>query len=238
MIKRRQLLQASAASVALPRFALAQNRPEKLVFVGDNGPWHWCLVEEVAPAFEKATGIKIDFTLLPLDALNAKLKSELNSGSSGIDIVQWTSQQIGWLYPHLDDHEKLLAGSSGKHADFGWDDFVPALREMAIWDGRLSGIPYRVTMGVLHYQKALLEQVGIGKAPSTFAELQEAAIATTKAGAPDRYGLGYLGRQGPAIVDCFCPFLRSNGGDFYNPKTWDIYVNQPQAVEALEFWAT
>ena len=32
------------------------------MFVGDNGPWHMCLVEEVAPAFEKETGIKIDFT--------------------------------------------------------------------------------------------------------------------------------------------------------------------------------
>ena len=29
----------------------------------------------------------------------------------------------------LDDHEKLLAGAAGKHADFGWDDFVPAIRE-------------------------------------------------------------------------------------------------------------
>ena len=81
-------------------------------------------------------------------------------------------------------------------------------------------------MSVLHYQKALLEQVGIDKAPETLAEFQAAAIATTKAGAPSRYGLGYLGRQGPAIVDCFSPFLRGNGGDFYDPKTWEIY-DQP-----------
>jgi multiple sugar transport system substrate-binding protein len=237
MIRRRNLLQVGAIAAALPKVALAQPKPDKLVFVGDNGPWHYCLVEDVAPAFEKQTGIKIDYTLLPIDALNARLKSELNSGSSSIDIIQWTSQQIGWLYPHLDDHEKLLAGAAGKHADFGWDDFVPAIREMAIWDGKLSGIPYRVTMGVLHYQKALLEQVGITKAPETFAELQQAAIETTKAGAAsNRYGMGYLGRQGPAIVDCWCPFLRSNGGDFYNPKTWEILVNRPEAVEALEFW--
>jgi multiple sugar transport system substrate-binding protein len=51
MIRRRRLLAASAAAAALPKFALAQNKPDKLVFVGDNGPWHWCLVEEVAPAF-------------------------------------------------------------------------------------------------------------------------------------------------------------------------------------------
>lgn len=239
MASRRSVLQGAlttGAALATPRFVRAQPRPDKLIFVGDNGPWHWCLVEEVAPAFEKETGIKIDFTLLPIDALNARLKAELNSGSSGIDIVQWTSQQIGWLHPHLADHARLLTGATGKHADFDWNDFVPALREMASWDGRLLGIPYRVTMGVLHYQKALLEQVGIHKAPATFAELREAAIATTRVGRPDRYGLGYLGRQGPAIVDCFCPFLRSNGGDFYDPQTWEILINRPEAVEALEFF--
>ena len=40
MIRRRHLLGATAAA-ALPRFALAQGKPDKLVFVGDNGPWHW-----------------------------------------------------------------------------------------------------------------------------------------------------------------------------------------------------
>jgi ABC-type glycerol-3-phosphate transport system substrate-binding protein len=97
VICRRSLLQAGAAAAVLPRVALAQNKPEKLVFVGDNGPWHWCLVEEVAPAFEKQHGIKVDFTLLPIDALSARLKAELNSGSSGIDVIQWTATYAaGW----------------------------------------------------------------------------------------------------------------------------------------------
>ena len=39
------------------------------MFVGGNSPWHWCPVEEVAPAFEKASGIKFDFTLLPIGAI-------------------------------------------------------------------------------------------------------------------------------------------------------------------------
>ena len=68
-LKRRTLLQASiaaAGTLAAPQIK-AQSKPEKLVYVGDNGPWHYAMVEEVAPAFEKATGIKIDFTLLPTD---------------------------------------------------------------------------------------------------------------------------------------------------------------------------
>ena len=212
MIRRRHLLQAAAAAAALPRFALAQSKPDKLVFVGDNGPWHWCLVEEVAPAFEKLHGIKVDFTLLPIDALSARLKAELNSGSSGIDIIQWTAPYAGWLAQHMEDHEKLLASTAGRHPDFDWDDFLPSIRDMASYQGKLLGIPYRVTASILNYQKQLLADVGFDKAPENWDEFQKALIATTKAGAPNRYGLGIWGRQGPAMVGGFSPFLRGNGG--------------------------
>jgi multiple sugar transport system substrate-binding protein len=237
-IGRRTLLGSAAAAGAVlaARPARAQAKPDKLVYVGDNGPWHWTLVEEAGPEYEKATGIKVDFTLLPGDALSARLKAELFTGSSGIDIVQWTASMAGWLSPHMSDHEQLLATSAGRHPDFDWDDFLPAVRALSTYDGKLCGIPYRVTMGILHYQKALLAQVGITKAPESFAELQAAAIATTKSGAPDRYGLGYQGRQGPATIDGWAPFLRSNGGRFYDPKTFEIYINDTKGVEALEYY--
>ena len=83
-LKRRTLLQASiaaAGTLAAPQIK-AQSKPEKLVYVGDNGPWHYAMVEEVAPAFEKATGIKIDFTLLPIDPWRTRLRTELGGGSS------------------------------------------------------------------------------------------------------------------------------------------------------------
>lgn len=236
MIRRRSLLQTGAAAAALPRVALAQNKPEKLVFVGDNGPWHWCLVEEVAPAFEKEHGIKVDFTLLPIDALSARLKAELNSGSNGIDIVQWTATYAGWIAQHMEDHEKLLASAAGKHPDFDWDDFLPSVRDMASYQGKLLGIPYRVTASILNYQKQLLADIGFNKAPENWDEFLKALIATTKAGAPNRYGLGIWGRQGPAIVGGFSPFLRGNGGDYFDPKTWDIHINNEKAVQALQYY--
>ena len=235
-MRRRHFLQATAAAAALPKFALAQAKPEKLVFVGDNGPWHWCLVEEVAPAFEKLHGIKLDFTLLPIDALSARLKAELNSGSSGIDIIQWTAPYAGWLAQHMEDHEKLLAAAAGRHPDFDWDDFLPAIRDMASYQGKLLGIPYRVTASILNYQKQLLADVGFDTAPENWAAFQAALIATTKAGAPNRYGLGIWGRQGPAIVGGFSPFLRGNGGRYFDPKTYEIEINNAKAVEALQYY--
>src|SRR5215475_11386495 len=105
-INRRTTLLGSAAAAgmlaAAPRRARAQSKPEKLVYIGENqGGWKKTLVEEVGPAFEKATGIKVEFTLLPVDAWRARLRAELGAGSSGIDIAQWSVQMGGWMSPHL-----------------------------------------------------------------------------------------------------------------------------------------
>jgi multiple sugar transport system substrate-binding protein len=231
MIGRRVLL---GSALAAPMLAKAQGKPDKLVFVGDNGPWHWCLVEEVAPAFEKATGIKVDFTLLPIDALSARLKAELNSGTVGIDIIQWNAPMGGWLAPHMEDHEKLLAKTAARHPDFDWDDFLPAVRDMAAYKGKVLGIPYRVTASILNYQKQLLADAGIAGAPGNWDEFLAACKATTRP--PERYGLGIWGRQGPAIVGGFSPFFRGNGGEYYNPETGEILINNDKAVEALEYY--
>jgi multiple sugar transport system substrate-binding protein len=231
-MKRRDFL-AGTATLAAPSLARAQSKPEKLVFVGDNGPWHWCLTEEVAPAFQQATGIKVDFTLLPIDALSARLKGELNSGSPDIDIIQWTAPFAGWLAPHMADHAKLLADTAGKHPDFDWDDFLPAIRDMASYQGKLLGIPYRVTTSILNYQKQLLTDAGFTTPPADWDSFLAAAQATTK---PPRYGLGIWGRQGPAMVGGFTPFLYGNGGRYFDPVTMKIEINSPQAVEALQYY--
>jgi spermidine/putrescine-binding protein len=65
--RRRLLLTAAAGGVmTAARRARAQNKPDKLVYIGDNqGGWKRALTEEVGPAFEKETGIKVEFTLMP-----------------------------------------------------------------------------------------------------------------------------------------------------------------------------
>jgi ABC-type glycerol-3-phosphate transport system substrate-binding protein len=232
-MKRRNFLAGTAAALATP--ALAQGKPEKLIYVGDNGPWHYVLVEEVAPAFEKETGIKIDFTLLPVDAWNARLKAELNSGSSGIDIVQWSVGMAGFLVNHFDDHEQYAAQIMARDPDWDWNDFLAGSKTAATYDGKKLGIPYRITTGIMHYQKYLLDQAGITQLPGTFDEMRKTVIALNQP--PERYGFGISGRQGPAIFTSFAPWLYSAGGGTVDFNTGEILINSPQSVEALEFWS-
>ncbi len=133
------------------------------------------------------------------------------------------------------DHEPLAQEIVAKDPSWDWNDFLGGSKRAATYDGKLSGIPYRITTGIMHYQKALLEQAGITKLPETFDELRQAAIATNKP--PERYGFGLSGRQGPAILSAFLPWLYSCGGDLLDFKTGEILINKPPAVDALTFWS-
>ena len=47
-----------------------------------------------------------------------------------------------------------------KHAEFDWNDYLTGTKKAATYEGKLCGLPYRITTGIFHYQRALLEQAG------------------------------------------------------------------------------
>lgn len=239
LISRRDVvtgLGVSSIAAAFPSPLIAQSRPERLVFVGDNGPWHWTLVEEVAPAFEEAYGIPVEFNLLPIDGLNARLRTEFISGGQGIDVAQWISYWAGWIDPYMEDHNTLLTEADGPSSnDYDWNDFLGPTKALASYGDRLLGIPYRALVTVLHYQEPALAAAGIERPPETWDELLRAAVRITETDPLDRYGYGLLGRQGPAIIGSFSPFLYSNGGTLFDPQSQEVSINSSSAVESLEF---
>lgn len=238
-LNRRRLLQASAAAgsvlAASARPAPAQNKPEKLVYIGENqGGWKKTLTEEVGPEFEKQTGIKVEFNLLAVDAWRARLKAELGAGSTGIDIAQWSVQMAGWMAPHMLDHEPLVKQMAEREPSFTWDDFLGGSKRAASYDGKLIGIPYRITTGILLYQKQLLQQAGFAQPPGTFAEFEKTALAVNTP--PNRYGFGLMGRQGPGSYVSFASWLFSCGGKLVDFKTGEVFINNEQALTALQFY--
>lgn len=238
MLRRRTLLAASAAApLAAPRPLRAQTKPDKLVYIGENqGGWKRVLMEEVAPAFEKETGIKVEFTMLPVDAWRARLKAELGAGSTGIDIAQWSVGMAGWMSPHVLDHEAVVAKIASRDPGFEWNDFLGGSKAAATYDGKLSGIPYRITTGIMVYQKEILARAGFNTFPTTFAEFEKAAKAVNSP--PDRFAFGVMAKQGSGLYTAFASWLYSTGGKLVDFKTGEIFINKPEAVTALEMLAT
>jgi ABC-type glycerol-3-phosphate transport system substrate-binding protein len=238
-LSRRRLLQASAAAggtLAVARALRAQTKPEKLVYIGENqGGWKRVLMEEVAPAFEKETGVKVEFTMLPVDAWRARLKAELGAGSAGVDIAQWSVQMAGYISPHVLDHEEVVARMVARDPAFDWNDFLTGSKRAATYDGKLSGIPYRITTGILVYQKEVLAGAGFAQAPGTFAEFEKTALAVNTP--PNRYAFGVMGKQGSSLYASLASWLYSAGGRLADFETGEIFINDAKAVSALQFMA-
>jgi ABC-type glycerol-3-phosphate transport system substrate-binding protein len=235
---RRQWLQGSAACVlaSLTRRAWSQPKPEKLVLVCENSlAWKRALIQEVTPAFEKSTGIKVEFTMLPVDAWRARLKAELSAGSTGIDLALLSVQMTGWMAPHVLDHNEVVAKIMTRDPAFAGDDFLAGAKAAGTYDGKLVGVPYRVTAQILHYQKALLQQAGYAQAPKTYAEFEKAALAVNSP--PNRYGFGLMGKQGAGTFTNVVPWIFSAGGRLVDFKTGEIFIDDDKAAAGLQFYA-
>ncbi|HEY9602300.1 MAG TPA: ABC transporter substrate-binding protein [Allocoleopsis sp.] len=138
-----------------------------------------------------------------------------------------------------------------KFAAAGWlrpiDDLVPKeqLAEMVennIEGGRYQGKLYRMPTtsdaGVLYYRTDILRQAGY-KPPETFKEMLDILQKVQQPGGKDagKPDWGYLwqGKQYEGVSAMFVEVLEGFGGFWVNPDTFEVGLDQPQALQAVEF---
>lgn len=225
----------AAATSLLGMPAIAQSKPAKIVVTGLQISWRRTFEEEIGPAFEQQHGIPVEFEWLPQDALAARLKTQAGSAGGGIDVAWINTGNANTMSGMMTDFGALMQ-QHGTPDDFDLDDVLPAAMSGYNIGGRQIGMPFRYTTYLMHYQPEVLEQAGITSAPTTFAEYRNAGLAVTEKFGPDRYGIGVYGRESEAMVRGWHCFLLSSGGNYYNPQTWEILVNQKAAVDSLQFY--
>ncbi|MEO9960336.1 MAG: ABC transporter substrate-binding protein, partial [Nisaea sp.] len=128
---------------------------------------------------------------------------------------------------------KELAGDTD--LDGLMQEFWPAVRPNAYFNGDVYSIPFQNSTPILYYNKEHFKEAGITKAPETWAEWVDAAKKLTK---PDgeRWGImmpsnyDYNGWLVQALT-------MANGGQFYNSVyPGEIYYNHASTQGALKFW--
>ncbi|KAM3115924.1 ABC transporter substrate-binding protein [Phormidesmis sp. 146-33] len=133
-----------------------------------------------------------------------------------------------------------------KFAAAGWlrelDDLVPAEELKQFLPGDINGgrykdklyrLPWRTDVGMLYYRTDLLDQANL-KPPETFADLTQASKALQQENAA-RWGYVWQGRQYEGVAAMFIEVLQGNGGFWVDPKTNQVGLDQPKAIDALKF---
>lgn len=118
------------------------------------------------------------------------------------------------------------------------DDLVPAAVEAAAWEGSIYALLIGFMPGPasVYYNADHLSEAGIAEPTSDWSwdDLRAMAQALVKGSGdmPERYGL--------AFDLWFVPWtywIWSNGGDVFNAEQTQSTLNDPKAVEALQYWA-
>lgn len=181
---------------------------------------------------DKNPGIRLNLVEGPnaTDLVEQLYTSAFLLGDSPYDLVYmdiiWTPKfaAAGWL---MDLSNRI---SPAQLAEFTAGD-VNGGR----YQGKLYRIPVRSDVGMLYYRKDLLEQAA-AQPPETFTELMQISqeLQRQKKGA-ETWGYVWEGRQYEGVVATFVEVLKGYGGFWIDPKTNNVGLDRPAALQAVEF---
>ncbi|MSP02203.1 MAG: extracellular solute-binding protein [Acetobacteraceae bacterium] len=180
----------------------------------------------MAPAYEKATGIKIVYETVSVGSLQTRVTTVAET-RSGPDLSMLV---FNWAF--LFD-EKLvdvsdLAASIGKKGG-GWHD---AAAEAVVVNGKWKAIPFGNIGQLMNYRMDWFNEAGVKDFPDTWDGLLEAGIKLKKAGHPFGFELGHgFGDNHGWLY----PLLWSYGGRETEPDGKTIAIDSAETARAIDF---
>jgi len=200
------------------------------------------------PQFERLSGIKVDYLILPEQEYFSKLVADLSQQRGEFTVIMtgpmrnWQYVTPGWIVP-LDTFL-----NDPKLTDRAWyklDDFYPALIAANRWSGKVGGgvgegplysIPVLAESYILAYRKDLFDQYKI-KVPTTMEEMVDAARLIKKNAGID----GIVARGTPSVSTVATGFI--SGIKSYTDGKWnelDDKLNptfhDPRSVKFTQMW--
>ena len=186
------------------------------------------------PAFEAETGLRVEMVhRLPHPELNARVRSEFESGEPDIDLLsthtKYSPSQAHWLSSLDDVVEKADA-----------EDLLERPAELARIGGQLLQYPRNLDLRLLYFRSDLFEDPKERadferrhrrplRVPETWDELVEVAIFLTR---PGLSGFLFPGRDS-GLFGTFYEMLVAAGGDLFHPDLTPAF-DSPAGVWAAD----
>jgi multiple sugar transport system substrate-binding protein len=180
----------------------------------------------LAAAYEKETGVKINYELTSVGSLPTRISTIAETGS-GADVTM-----IFLLYPFLFD-EKLLdvsdiAEEAGKKQG-GWYDVA---KEAGFVNGKWKAVPFSNIGQLMNWRTDWFAEVGVKKFPETWEELYEVGKKLKAKDHPFGFELGHgFGDNHGWIY----PLLWSYGGHEVEADGKTVVIDSDETARAVDF---
>lgn len=189
------------------------------------------------PEFEKQTGIKVNYEIVPYE--NTREKEVLNFNSQGdlsialIDLV-WIGEfaENKWILP-IDTFAKDTAITD---PNLNLKGFFPLLLDaFGSWGGKTYGLPFDNYSGLLFYNKCMLKDAGFEKPPATWDELANVYAPKLTNPGKKQYGYALQSLRGETqSADSFMRMLWPAGGSLLD-KTFHSNLGSKESQAGLQF---
>lgn len=185
--------------------------------------------------FTPLTGIEVDFELLKLERVLAKISQDtaLQLGSNDVFYLDQA-----WLARFAQDTvspAELMENSNLAYPGYAIEDILPPLIEnMATNGGELVAIPYDIPIFITMYRRDIFEELGLSvprDMPSYLKTIQQ----INEAKAPHIFGTTGQWKSGHYSLECnMTSWLWGHGGSIF-AADGSPTINDDQAVQAMEY---
>ena len=192
---------------------------------------------KLLPDFEKQTGIKVNYEIVPYE--NTREKEVLNFNAHGdlsialIDLV-WIGEfaENKWIVPI----DKFSGDASITDPNLNLKGFFPLLLEaFGSWGGKTYGLPFDNYSGLLYYNKCMLKDAGFDKPPATWDELANVYVPKLTDPAKKQFGYALQSLRGETqSADSFMRMLWPAGGSLLD-KTFHSNLGSKDSQAGLQF---
>ena len=191
-------------------------------------------MQELAPAWEKKTGNKINWVVLEENVLRQRTTTDIATGGGSFDIMFIGAYETpiwgakGWLTP-LNDF--------ADDKDYDLEDVFPLVRNGLSADGNLYALPLYSETSFTFYRTDLFEKAGI-KVPTEQITYTEFAEMAAKLHDPDNgiYGTCQRGKAGWGENMAFVGTVANAFGGRWFDEKWNPQLDSPEWKAAINYY--
>jgi multiple sugar transport system substrate-binding protein len=189
------------------------------------------LKKEIAPAAEKALGVKLNIETINGNDIQARATAAIQSGS-GPDVI-CVLNNLPLIYADSCADVSDIAEAIGK-AQGG---FYESSHSVAFDGKKWIGVPWCIVGAQIVYRKSWFQEAGYSKFPETWEEYRAAGKKLKAAGHPIGQTLGHTFGDAPTFT---YPYLWSWGGKEVEADAKTVVLNSKAAIDSVafmkEFW--
>jgi len=185
--------------------------------------------------FIPLTGINVEWEVLPLDQVLARISADTARKTGAHDIFYLDHTWIGRFINDTVNPRELLEKKELAYPDYNFEDILPPLVEhLASYKGRLAAIPYDIPILIMMYRKDIFDELSL-LVPKTLEEYMTVIRAIHAAKAPKVYGTTAEWKSGHYALVCnMLAWLWAHGGSVFGSDEHPA-INDERAFDAMSY---